>query len=72
MRHIDAFCHFFPAGIFRLMSETTAEAACAAGLAARLYALSTGKIVDFTDLTANPTECSQTRLTSGRSRIKIE
>jgi predicted TIM-barrel fold metal-dependent hydrolase len=23
MRHIDAFCHFFPAGIFRLMSETT-------------------------------------------------
>jgi len=24
MRHIDAFCHFFPAGIFRLMSETTA------------------------------------------------
>ena len=22
MRHIDAFCHFFPPGIFRLMSET--------------------------------------------------
>ncbi len=22
MRHIDAFCHFFPSGIFRLMSET--------------------------------------------------
>src|SRR4029453_2177570 len=22
MRHIDAFCHFFPAGIFRLLSET--------------------------------------------------
>jgi predicted TIM-barrel fold metal-dependent hydrolase len=22
MRHIDSFCHFFPAGIFRLLSET--------------------------------------------------
>ena len=22
MRHIDAFCHFFPAALFRLMSET--------------------------------------------------
>ena len=22
MRHIDAFCHFFPSSIFRLMSET--------------------------------------------------
>lgn len=22
MRHIDAVCHFFPPGIFRLMSET--------------------------------------------------
>ena len=22
MRHIDAFCHFFPPGIFRLISET--------------------------------------------------
>jgi predicted TIM-barrel fold metal-dependent hydrolase len=23
MRHIDSFCHFFPAGLFRLMSETS-------------------------------------------------
>jgi predicted TIM-barrel fold metal-dependent hydrolase len=23
MRHIDSFCHFFPAGIFRLLSETS-------------------------------------------------
>ena len=23
MRHIDSFCHFFPAGIFKLMSDTS-------------------------------------------------
>jgi hypothetical protein len=23
MQHIDAFCHFFPQGIFRKLSETT-------------------------------------------------
>ena len=23
MRHIDSFCHFFPAGIFKLLSATS-------------------------------------------------
>ena len=37
MRHIDAFCHFFPAGIFRLMS-TTAGVTKMSASACRMFA----------------------------------